>query len=49
MKKWMCAASLTLLFLLSGCGKEEIVETTEISTKDSPLSRRRFDQSFPKK
>ena len=32
MKKWMCAASLTLLFLLSGCGKEETVETTKIST-----------------
>ena len=32
MKKWMCAAFLTLLFLLSGCGKEEAVEPTKIST-----------------
>ena len=32
MKKWMFAASVMLLFLLSGCGKEEAVETTRDST-----------------
>lgn len=32
MKKWMFAASVMLLFLLSSCGKEEAVETTRDST-----------------